>query len=900
MNQLRNSVRTSLARGRLAGRTGRGLGVISAALLMSAVSLRPVSAQVHDPENGMTRGEAVADSLEAPPPAVDPRYLGRDTVYAAPGKTYDAGPIHRFLFGDLNRDLWEIEFAVPVLDLDGVGGGLEVDELSGGKQTLGMRFKSRDGRVFQFRSMVKNAGRAIPDILQSTPVEDVVQDQMGALLPLAAMVVAELLDAADVLVAKPRPVVMPDDPRLGVYREAFAGRMGWIEERPNEREGDRPGFAGSSKITGSDELLEELRENPRSYVNARELLKARLIDMLVNDWDRHLDQWRWASFDEGDRIRWDPIPRDRDWALTRIDGVLPRLARLAAPKYEGFSERPPDPYRMSWSAQPVDRRMLTSLVRSDFLEVAEDLQARLDDEAIERAVGVLPPEYLAEVGERLTRGLKNRRDHLVPVAEEFYELLARWVDLYGTDRADRVVLAVSGPGELMVQIRAPEDDLVTYERTFFEEETEEVRIYLRDGDDHVWVEGGAELPFDIRVVGGEGDDRYEDAGSSDRLHIYDADGDNAYELGPEAYVTESPHKGQEEPPVPYLRWDTRDWGHEWMPRAELRYDPDLGVYAGLGLSRYGFGFGYKPYRSRVSMSLLSGFESDQWIGDVEFQRPFGDRGWRAAANLDWYTERPTWLFGLGNETRVTGDTDLFRSSRNQVAVRLSARFVPDSTLEIGFGPSATFAGPIEDPAMALTGEDAYGTGAFQQLGLRGRVRFDNRDSYSLPTKGFYLRLDAKAFPPLLDVVEPFAGARAEARTYLGADLPGEPALHLRLLGEKVWGRTPFAELPGLGGSSTLPGYTERRFVGESAVSGTALLRLKVLPIHLFTDIDVGVHGLATVGRVWLSGESSDRWHPGYGGGIWLHLLSMDRTLSATLVNARDGGRAFYLGLGLPF
>jgi len=51
--------------------------------------------------------------------------------------------------------------------------------------------------------------------------------------------------------------------------------MGWIEVRPDERPGDRPGFAGSSTIIGTEELYEELRENPRSFVNARALLRAR-------------------------------------------------------------------------------------------------------------------------------------------------------------------------------------------------------------------------------------------------------------------------------------------------------------------------------------------------------------------------------------------------------------------------------------------------------------------------------------------------------------------------------------------------------------------------------------------------------------------------------------------------
>ena len=52
--------------------------------------------------------------------------------------------------------------------------------------------------------------------------------------------------------------------------------------------------------------------------------------MLLADWDRHSDQWRWASFepdDEKGKI-YLPIPRDRDIAMMRMNGLIPGAARL--------------------------------------------------------------------------------------------------------------------------------------------------------------------------------------------------------------------------------------------------------------------------------------------------------------------------------------------------------------------------------------------------------------------------------------------------------------------------------------------------------------------------------------------------------------------------------------------
>jgi len=866
----------------------------------------PAAAQDREPPKTdgrawTSRAVFVADSLRAPPLSVHPDSLGHDVVVAAPGATYSTSGLGRFLFGDLHRDLWEIEFPVPVLDLDRVGGGLVVEELSGGKQTLGLHFESRDGRRFQFRSIVKDAVRALPPALRRTPMAALGDDQMGALFPLSALVVAELAEAAGILVAKPRIVIMPDDPRLGVYRATFAGRMGWIEERPNEGEGDTPGFAGSSKITGTEELNEELAENPRSYVNARAFLQARLIDMLVGDWDRHRDQWRWASYDEGERTRWDPIPRDRDWALSRVDGVFASLTRIYSPKYIAFDDEPPDPFRLSWSAQILDRRWLTSLSRSEFISVAENLRSRLDDAAIERAVGVLPGEYRAEIGPWLTRALVVRRDALVDVAERFYELLAEQPNVFATDEAEVLTVDPVGPTSMRVTLRATgEDGIVTFERVLHQEETREIRIYLEGGDDEVRIRG-ERLPIDVRIVGGPGDDRYlDETGDGQGIHVYDHEGRNRYEVGPEAYVTESPHDGQEEQPRPYWVWERRDWGYSWVPRPEVRYASDMGLYLGAGISRYGFGFGRAPYRSKYSASVASGLAPDEWIGDLEIERPFGDRGWWGAFDIDWATQEPTWFHGFGNETTVFVDQAFHRAHRNHADVWLRARWAPDSVFEASFGPAGTFQGPIHGEGTVFDTLTAYGTDRFHQIGARARVRYDSRDHYDLPTRGLVLQVDGRAFPPLIEVEELWAGVRAESRAYVSADLPGAPTLHARLVGERVWGRTPFADLPYLGGSHTLPGYVRRRFLGETAVAGTALLRWRVVPVRVVADLNIGVHGVAAVGRVWHRDEDSDAWHPAFGGGLWINVPELERTLSLTYVRGTGGSGALYADLGFLF
>jgi hypothetical protein len=210
---------------------------------------------------------------------------------------------------------------VPLLDLASYAGGLTPEELGGGLQTRSLKLKSADGHEFAFRPVDKDPSEALAPAYRGTVVDRLVQDATSAANPAAPMIAAALLDAVGVLNAKPQLFVMADQDGLGEFRDAFNGTLGYLEERPEK------GFAGSSDVVEWDELLEHLAKDPSHRVDAEEFLRARLVDHLLGDWDRHRDQWRWAGFKGGRGTLWRPIPRDRDQALVRYDGALLDIAR---------------------------------------------------------------------------------------------------------------------------------------------------------------------------------------------------------------------------------------------------------------------------------------------------------------------------------------------------------------------------------------------------------------------------------------------------------------------------------------------------------------------------------------------------------------------------------------------
>lgn len=873
----------------------------SLALLLTTLVL-PAAAQEAESGSPPEEEEPGPESVNAPPPAVPPESVppGTDSVTASPGATYAGGALHRFLFGDLNRNLWEIPITVEVLDLGSEGGGLTPSELSGGQQTVGLHFDGADGLPYQFRSIVKDATRALPGPLRISPLTDVVQDQMAGQFPLGAMVVAELLETAGVLVAKPRPVVMPDDPRLGEYRELFAGRMGWIEERPDEREGDRPGFRGSSKVTGTEEMYERLDEDPRNYVHQERLLTARLIDMLVGDWDRHHDQWRWASFEDDGRIRWEPVPRDRDWAFSRLDGLFPGWASWYYPQYHGF-DREPDVFRLHWNAQFLDRRLLTELPRERYEATADRLVRLFSDEALRSAIGALPASYRDAVGEELFLALQARRDALPRLAREFYALLARWVDVHTSNADDVSTLTIRDDGAVDLEVRVPDaGDLLYYHRVFVADETDEIRLYSHGGADAFRVIGGTS-PIKLRLAGGQGDDRYVDETSGENVLVYDDDDDNEYELGADAFLDETEFDTLDELPDIDLIWETRDWGSNWVPMPYASYDPDVGPYLGASVTRYGFGFRRDPWRSKLTLAAAVGPALGRTLGLVSWTRTLTTGGLRGGLEVEWRTVAAEQFFGFGNETADLG-SDFHTSERSSLDLGLRLESAQDQPLTVFAGPVVGIAGAVDAEEGSIFEEARpYGAGTFHQAGLRGGVALSKMDEANLPGTGGEIELTGRFFPVLLDVEEPFGSARIVARGVLAApeDAPLAPAIHVRTGGLKVWGNAPFHELAALGGERSLPGYSARRFLGQEALSGAILLRLKLARLDWPANLDLGVLGLSTTGRVWLEGEDSDTWHTGHGGGIWIRPASMRTAFSLSVIDGEDRTR-LYLRMGFPF
>ena len=95
-----------------------------------------------------------------PPPAGSAQTpQGGDSVFATPRMSYDAGAFRAAMMGGGWRELWRIPVMTQVLDLDQYAGGLTVVRRGGGKQTSSLRMRGKDGILYNFRSIDKDAAR---------------------------------------------------------------------------------------------------------------------------------------------------------------------------------------------------------------------------------------------------------------------------------------------------------------------------------------------------------------------------------------------------------------------------------------------------------------------------------------------------------------------------------------------------------------------------------------------------------------------------------------------------------------------------------------------------------------------------------------------------------------------
>jgi hypothetical protein len=792
------------------------------------------------------------------------------------------------LWGSGYRNLWATPIEVEVIDLSRFAGGLTAKKKGGGKQTAALTLEGADGHDWKFRSIDKHPKDVLPKPFNRGFANAIAQDQISASLPANALVVDALAKAAGIVTVPRRMVVLPDDERLGEFRKEFAGMLGMLEEDPQTKQPPTPGFERFSDLVETLELWERMDKDANERLDDRAFVRARLFDLLIGDYDRHKDQWDFGK-DRSSGL-WVPIPKDRDLAFVKFDGLVIDLIRPSAPRLVNFRDRYPSILGLTWQARYLDRRHLSGLEWPDWQQAVDDLKGRLTNPVIDEAVKRLPPEFYARIGQVLADQIKQRRDRLPEAARSFYTLLAREPEIHASNQADTVETVRREDGGFDLVASGPEGPFLR--RRFLKDETSEVRVFLKGGDDRAVTHGdkGGD-GVKLRIVGGPGNDVLDDSDSG-HSRFYDEAGENRVVKGEGTKFSARPYTH----PLDSQDNPERDWGHTTGLIPWVRAGGGLGVLLGLELRRTDFGFRKHPYGDRHRLRVAYSTELNDFGGHYSYESLRTDNRARFAVDASISDLTIIRYHGFGNDTASDQPEDFYDASQRQYTFMPSYRFDTEA-FDLSIGPVVKFATTRfddEGPTL-LELENPYGTGDFGQVGARIGLLLDRRDHPDAATKGAYLEAEGTVYPKAWDVEETFGVARAETGVYATAPIVLRPTLALRVGGQHAWGRYPFHEAAFLGGPTSIRGLRRQRYAGDTAAFGNAELRLTLVDRGEAFLSRIGIFGLADGGRVWLPGESSDTWHYGYGGGVFVSVMKPENVWSLAVAQSEGRTRVYLLG-----
>jgi hypothetical protein len=459
-------------------------------------------------------GGALATGCAEPtaPAATEVRpVFGPDSAWVrvAPGAHYARrGGWWQRLWGAHYRQLWATPVSAPVLRL-GTAGLLPL-QVGGSFQTNTLRLRTADGRIFVLRSVDKDLSRKVSAGYLDNIIGPVLRDQTCAAPPYGAYVASALARAAGVYHTNPRLVYLLPDSTLGAFRARFQPALYLLEERPARNQAHAPSFGRARLVVNSGQMLGAVLARPTARLDARAYLRARLLDMLLGDWSRRADQWRWAAFDAPGGLTFRPIPRDRDQAFFRFDdGWLTRALSWVRPRYVTFGPRlaPVQVEALTVTARPLDHTALALLPEAAFQAEADSLMRRLPDSVLAQAFGTVPPEARPLMTRQLLASLRTRRAGLPAAAARYYQVLRADAVVLGTDAPECFVLQADKPGHLRLQMwacRPPRPDSLLGEQTYSVRRTRRLRVYGLGGNDRFELRGHLAPGFAVWLDGGAG------------------------------------------------------------------------------------------------------------------------------------------------------------------------------------------------------------------------------------------------------------------------------------------------------------------------------------------------------------------------------------------------------------
>jgi hypothetical protein len=800
------------------------------------------------------------------------------TVVKAHASYDDVSGVHRWLFGENYRKEWAMPVKLPILHLSQINGGLAPIKSGGGMESKSLRLEDKSGREWVLRSVEKIPDKLLPSNLQGTFAVEWVGDEFSGQHPYSALIVPPLAEAARVPHANPVIGVVADDPALGQYSKTFVGTVCLLEEREPSGPSDNT-FKMDRELVGSFE----------NRLDGKTFLRARMLDVLVGDWDRHEDQWRWTGTKNSEDKVYMSVPRDRDQVFHVTEGLFPMIASRPwiDPLLANFDGGIPHIKYSLFKTRFANAHTDAQMSYNEYMKVVNEFVKAETDEVLEAGLKRLPVEtYRYRHNELLTK-LKKRRDDLPAAMIEYFKFYNRIVDIRATDKDEQVSISDAPDKAMRIIIekisKSGNDKGTLMDMTYHPDITEEIRMFVSGGDDHITINTSS-TPIKLRIVDSTGNKTFDIKQTATKTKIYGPVSNTRF-TGSENGI--STHISNDTGNVRFLPTNLYN---VWMPLATAAVNKDDGFQLGLGFKYTGHeGFRKLPYSTVQQVMITHSFATSAF--SIKYNGEWTDAIGKADFILEARADAPDGTvnyFGRGNESVLNKSIDDYRSFyRTRYDIyRLdpALRWNLDKRTTISVGPSFQFyhldpksnEGRFINQTALIKNYDSLTVDKDKShIGAQVTLESDHKDNKILPKGGYYLLIRLQGYDGLNSYSRSFAQIRPEFTYYQKLDTKGAIVISDRVGGGIGIGSTAFYQSMFLGGQDNLLGYLENRFAGQHMVYNNLQARIKLANIASYVlPGQFGLLGFYDTGRVWIKGEHSDKWHQGTGGGIFFAPASL--------------------------
>ena len=824
---------------------------------------------------------------------------------------FEANGFRKMMMGEHYRDIWTKRIEVPYLDLSKKYGGLTPYATGGSGQTSSLRFHAGDGNEYYFRDVKKNEARSMSFIQLNSVYRFLNTELTSNSHPYASGIVATLLDSTDILHEDAELFLLPDDPALGPYQSEFGDHLGYLQQRVTVSKKTGQVFGDADDLYSMTKLYRKIFKDNKTVVDQQEYAMARLFDMWIGDWDRHEDNWKWAVFkdDEIKRIR--PIPKDRDHAFSKYQGLIPSIIDLVMQGHEEFGHKISNLQHLNFKARHLDRLFTNGVDRSQWIEAGKKLESLMTNGLIDKALATLPPELDKVETASIREKLISRRSQLPEVAGRYHDHISKQVDIIGSNKREIIDVERLPNGNVKVIVFDRKKNggrgFLNMQRIFDRNITKEIRIYSLGAKDEINITGSAPKSIVVRIMGGRGKDKITDTssvpGSYHMTRIYDSQGKDKVE-GDDEFIRIKPLKR--------IDYNPRTFEYNAMiPFAGFRLSGSNGFGLEAQLNRTTQGFNKPLYKTRQGLKYVY----YPGIGSHRVDLKYRYRHWFRFADLQiraryghLYDKFPH-FFGIGNGSFY--DDDLVDEKFNRVdydivraEINLERPFWFKSHYYGGIGYEYHRTGPLDEDFSVFnlsSSENLDGLGKENIGFVHGGIFFDLRDRGFLPESGSELEFKQVMGIRFSQDGEFFGTTDIHFRHYetLKAGIP--ITLMLGTGGTFSYGKSPFYYLAALGSDNYLRGSSRKRYLGDHMTYLNSELRFKLgtwyTPLIPFY---YGFYVFDDIGRVF-DGDTpftSGDWHNTYGAGIFLTPVIGVINLNILVANSPD--KDLYVDLNFSF